>query len=56
MTPAHLNYDYGILAIGRWQGALKFELQRELVRGIPNPASITKRHTWAGFGTWGDLQ
>jgi hypothetical protein len=44
MTPTYLNGDYGLLAIGLpWHGALNLELQRELVRGIPNPASITKR-------------
>jgi len=25
-------------------------------RGTPNLASVSKRHTWMGCGTWGDLQ
>ncbi len=57
MTPTHLNCDYGLLAIGLpWHGALNLELQRELVRGTPNLASVSKRHTWMGCGTWGGLQ
>ncbi len=57
MTPTHLNCDYGLLAIGlQWHGALNLELQRELVRGTPNLASVSKRHTWMGCGTWSNLQ
>ena len=57
MTPTYLNCDYGLLAVGLpWHSVLNIELQRELVRGIPNPIQITKRYTWIGCGTWSNLQ